>query len=61
MAEGIAFSIAGKILKELGSLAIQESKLAWDVKDEIQKLDVKDEIQKLNNTINTIKNVFLDA
>ncbi|XP_031280009.1 uncharacterized protein LOC116138436 [Pistacia vera] len=52
MAEGIVFSIAGKILKELGSLAVQEGKLAWGVNDEIRKL---------NNTINTIKLVLLDA
>ncbi|KAJ0044508.1 hypothetical protein Pint_05337 [Pistacia integerrima] len=51
MAEGIVFSIAGKILKELGSLAVQEGELAWGVNDEIRKL---------NNTINTIKLVLLD-
>ncbi|XP_031260531.1 putative disease resistance protein At3g14460 [Pistacia vera] len=52
MAEGIAFDFVGKILLGLGSLALGEGKLTWGVKDEIQKL---------NNTVNTIKNVLLDA
>ncbi|XP_044508729.1 disease resistance protein RGA2-like [Mangifera indica] len=52
MAEGILFSVAGKILEGLGSLLLQESKLAWGVKDEIQKL-IK--------TVNTIKSTLLDA
>ncbi|KAJ0025916.1 hypothetical protein Pint_07307 [Pistacia integerrima] len=52
MAEGIVFGIAGKIFKMLGSLAVREGKLAWGVKDEIQKL---------NTTVNTIRLVLLDA
>ncbi|XP_044508957.1 putative disease resistance protein RGA3 [Mangifera indica] len=52
MAEGILFSVAGKILEELGSLLVQEGKLAWGVKDEIQKL---------NDTVETIKSILLDA
>ncbi|XP_031280754.1 putative disease resistance protein RGA3 [Pistacia vera] len=52
MAEGIIFSIAGKILEELGSSAVREGKLAWGVKGEIKKLE---------STVNTIKLVILDA
>ncbi|XP_044508740.1 putative disease resistance protein RGA3 isoform X1 [Mangifera indica] len=52
MAEGILSSVAGKILEGLGSLLLQEGKLAWGVKDEIQKL---------NETVNTIKSTLLDA
>ncbi|KAJ0102591.1 hypothetical protein Patl1_05391 [Pistacia atlantica] len=46
MAEGILFDIAGKILGGLGSLAVQESILAWVVKDEIEKLK---ELSTLSN------------
>ncbi|XP_031286132.1 putative disease resistance protein RGA3 [Pistacia vera] len=52
MAEGILFSIAGKILEELGSSTVREGKLAWGVKGEIKKLE---------STVNTIKLVILDA
>ncbi|KAJ0045276.1 hypothetical protein Pint_05296 [Pistacia integerrima] len=46
MVEGNLFDIAEKILGGLGSLSVQESILAWVLKDEIEKLK---ELSTLSN------------
>ena len=38
MAEGVLFDLAKKVLEVVGSLALQEIKLACGVKDELDKL-----------------------
>ena len=52
MAEGVLFNLVGNVLKVLGSLALQEIKLARGVKDELDKL---------KSTVSTIQAVLLDA
>ncbi|XP_056686648.1 putative disease resistance protein RGA3 [Spinacia oleracea] len=52
MAEGVLFCIAEEILKNLGSRAIDEIASVWGFKDRLEDL---------KNTINTIKDVLLDA
>ncbi|KAJ6302271.1 hypothetical protein OIU77_016372, partial [Salix suchowensis] len=52
MAEDALFSIAGEIIKKLGSLAYQEVALWWGLKDQLLKL---------NGTVTRIKAVIQDA
>ena len=52
MAEGALFGLAGKVLEPLGSLVVQEVKLASGVKTEIENL---------KSTVSTIQAVLLDA
>ena len=52
MAEGALFGLAGKVLELLGSLVVQEVKLASGVKTEIENL---------KSTVSTIQAVLLDA
>nr|XP_023873547.1 putative disease resistance protein RGA4 [Quercus suber] len=52
MAEGALFDLAGKVLELLGSLIVQEVKLASSVKTEMENL---------RNTVSTIHAVILDA
>ncbi|XP_021768158.1 putative disease resistance protein RGA3 [Chenopodium quinoa] len=52
MAEGILFGIAEEIIKNLGTRAIDEIVSAWGFKHRLEKL---------KSTINTIKDVLLDA
>ncbi|KAJ6751414.1 hypothetical protein OIU85_001899 [Salix viminalis] len=52
MAEDTLFSIAGEIIKKLGSLAYQEVALWWGLKDQLLKL---------NGTVTRIKAVIQDA
>ncbi|KAL0007254.1 hypothetical protein SO802_008756 [Lithocarpus litseifolius] len=52
MAEGVLFEPAKRVLEELGSLALQEIKLAHGVKAELENL---------KSTVSTIKDVLLDA
>eukprot|EP00257_Ricinus_communis_P027202 XP_025014616.1 putative disease resistance protein RGA3 [Ricinus communis] len=52
MAESILFDIAGEIILQLGSRAIQEIGLWWGVNDEIEKL---------KGTVSRIQAVLLDA
>ena len=51
MAEGALFHLAGKVLELLGSLILQEVKLTFGVKTEIENL---------TNTLSTIQAVILD-
>nr|XP_023905436.1 putative disease resistance protein RGA4 [Quercus suber] len=52
MAEGALFHLAGKVLELLGSLIVQEVKLASSVRTEMENL---------RNTVSTIHAVILDA
>ena len=52
MAEGALFHLAGKVLELLGSLILQEVKLTFGVKTEIENL---------TNTVSTIQAVIFDA
>ncbi|KAA8515662.1 hypothetical protein F0562_018727 [Nyssa sinensis] len=52
MAEIILFDTASKFLGDLGSIALKEIALAWNVKKDIKKLEAK---------LSTIKAVLLDA
>nr|XP_023875884.1 putative disease resistance protein RGA1 [Quercus suber]XP_023875885.1 putative disease resistance protein RGA1 [Quercus suber]XP_023875886.1 putative disease resistance protein RGA1 [Quercus suber]XP_023875887.1 putative disease resistance protein RGA1 [Quercus suber]XP_023875888.1 putative disease resistance protein RGA1 [Quercus suber]XP_023875889.1 putative disease resistance protein RGA1 [Quercus suber]XP_023875890.1 putative disease resistance protein RGA1 [Quercus suber] len=52
MAEGVLFNLGKKVLEVVGSLALQEIKLACGVKDELDKL---------KSTVSTIQAVLLDA
>ncbi|XP_050284568.1 putative disease resistance protein RGA4 [Quercus robur] len=52
MAEGALFDLAKKVLEVVGSLALQEIKLAHGVKAELENL---------KSTVSTIKDVLLDA
>uniref|UniRef100_A0A7C9EP52 Disease resistance N-terminal domain-containing protein n=1 Tax=Opuntia streptacantha TaxID=393608 RepID=A0A7C9EP52_OPUST len=52
MAEGVLFNLAEDILKHLGSRALAEIASAWGFKGQLKKL---------TDTINTIKDVLLDA
>ena len=52
MAEGALFDLAGKVINALGSLIVQEVKLASSVETEIEYL---------TNTVSTIQAVILDA
>ncbi|KAL2901482.1 putative disease resistance protein RGA3 [Bienertia sinuspersici] len=52
MAESVLFGIAQEVLKNLGSAALNEIASAWGYKAQLNKL---------KNTINTLKNVLLDA
>ena len=52
MAQGVAFSLAGKVLELLSPLIREEIKLACGVKAELENL---------KSTVSTIKDVLLDA
>ena len=52
MAEGALFDLAKKVLEVVGSLALQEIKLAHGVKADLENL---------KSTVSTIKDVLLDA
>ncbi|KAK8307264.1 hypothetical protein V6Z11_D03G182000 [Gossypium hirsutum] len=52
MAESFAFEIAAKVLKKLGSATYERISLAWDVREEFEKLKL---------TLAAIKSVVLDA
>ncbi|XP_030963697.1 putative disease resistance protein RGA4 [Quercus lobata] len=52
MAEGVLFDLVKKVLEVVGSLALQEIKLACGVKDELENL---------KSTVSTIQAVLLDA
>ncbi|XVF30501.1 hypothetical protein REPUB_Repub16aG0063500 [Reevesia pubescens] len=52
MAECFAFNIAENILSKLSNLAYEEIRLAWGVQSDLEKLQ---------ETLNTIKDVLLDA
>ncbi|CAO2819586.1 unnamed protein product [Amaranthus hypochondriacus] len=52
MAESVLFGIAQELLKNLGSAALDEIASAWGFKARIEKL---------KNTVNTVKDVLLDA
>ncbi|XP_031273585.1 putative disease resistance protein RGA3 [Pistacia vera] len=52
MAEGIMFDVAGKIIEQLGSLAVHEIGLAWSVEDEVSQL---------KDIVSTIRGILLDA
>ena len=52
MAEGALFDLAGKVLDVLGSIVLQELKLASGVETEIESL---------RDTVSTIHAVLLDA
>ena len=52
MAEGVLFDLGMKVLEMVGSLALQEIKLARGVKAELENL---------KSTVSTIKDVILDA
>ena len=52
MAEGALYDLAKKVLEVVGSLALQEIKLAYGVKDELENL---------KSTVSTIQAVLLDA
>ncbi|XP_056688887.1 putative disease resistance protein RGA4 [Spinacia oleracea] len=52
MAEAALFGIAEEILKNVGSTAIDEIASAWGFKSQLEKL---------KNTVNTLKDVLLDA
>ncbi|KAK4592361.1 hypothetical protein RGQ29_016771, partial [Quercus rubra] len=52
MAEGVLFDLGKKVLEVVGSLALQEIKLACGVKDELENL---------KSTVSTIQAVLLDA
>ncbi|XP_021739305.1 putative disease resistance protein RGA3 [Chenopodium quinoa] len=52
MAEAVLFNIAQQLLNNMSSAAIEEAATAWGYKTQLAKL---------NNTINTIKDVLLDA
>ncbi|KAL2901475.1 putative disease resistance protein RGA1 [Bienertia sinuspersici] len=52
MAEEILFGIAEEVLKNLASRALEDLALAWGFKNRLEKL---------KSTINTIKDVLLDA
>ena len=52
MAEGVLFDLGKKVLEVVGSLAIQEIKLACGVKAELENL---------KSTVSTIQAVLLDA
>jgi hypothetical protein len=52
MAEGVLFDLAGKVLEVAGSFALQEIKLASDVKADLDNL---------KSTVSIIKDVLLDA
>ncbi|KAJ9678909.1 hypothetical protein PVL29_020956 [Vitis rotundifolia] len=52
MAESFLFSIADKVVRMIGPVALQEIGLAWGVKNELKKLEA---------TLTTIRSVLLDA
>uniref|UniRef100_A0A803LU46 Uncharacterized protein n=1 Tax=Chenopodium quinoa TaxID=63459 RepID=A0A803LU46_CHEQI len=52
MADSVLYGIAQEVLKNLGSTALTEIASAWGFKARLEKL---------NNTINTLKDVLLDA
>ncbi|TYG77413.1 hypothetical protein ES288_D03G193200v1, partial [Gossypium darwinii] len=52
MAESFAFEIAAKVLKKLGSATYERISLAWDVREEFEKLKL---------TLAAIRSVVLDA
>ena len=52
MAEGALFDLAGNVLQLLGSIIVEEVKLAFGVKTEIENL---------KNTVSTIQAVILVA
>ncbi|KAA8518161.1 hypothetical protein F0562_015635 [Nyssa sinensis] len=52
MAETFLFNITERVLSKLGSLALDEVSLAWDIKTELKRLE---------NTLSTLRAVILDA
>ena len=55
MAEAIAFCLAWKIIKSLGSMAFKEIGSMWGV------YSVEDELEKLKDTVSAVHAVLLDA
>ena len=55
MAEAIAFCLARKIIKSLGSMAFKEIGSMWGVDS------VEDELEKLKDTVSAVHAVLLDA